>query len=73
MAIRRGEQLLQSLRGGRQLFIDGDRVEDVTTDRRFAAAAQSLAATSIKKNMQLPYSHCISLAMSTCERVRNCD
>jgi 4-hydroxyphenylacetate 3-monooxygenase len=35
MAIRTGEQLLQSLRDGRQLFIDGDRVEDVTTDRAF--------------------------------------
>src|SRR5580700_7466902 len=43
MAIRRGEQLLQSLRDGRQLFIDGQRVEDVTTDPRFTAAARSLA------------------------------
>ncbi len=43
MGIRTGEELLQSLRDGRQLFIDGERVEDVTTDRRFAAAAQSLA------------------------------
>jgi 4-hydroxyphenylacetate 3-monooxygenase len=43
MAIRRGEELLQSLRDDRQLFIDGDRVEDVTTDPRFAAAARSLA------------------------------
>jgi 4-hydroxyphenylacetate 3-monooxygenase len=43
MAIRTGEQLLQSLRDGRQMFIDGDRVEDVTTDPRFAAAARSLA------------------------------
>jgi 4-hydroxyphenylacetate 3-monooxygenase len=43
MAIRTGEQLLQSLRDRRQLFIDGDRVDDVTTDPRFAAAARSLA------------------------------
>lgn len=43
MAIRGGEQVMQSLRDGRQLFIDGDRVGDVTTDPRFAAAAQSLA------------------------------
>src|SRR5437660_7893429 len=43
MAIRTGEQLLQSLRDGRQLFIDGNRVEDVTADPRFAAAARSLA------------------------------
>src|SRR5262249_7325456 len=31
------------LRDDRRLFIDGDRVADVTTDPRFAAAAQSLA------------------------------
>ena len=43
MAIRSGEQLLQSLRDGRQMFIDGDRVGDVTTDPRFATAARSLA------------------------------
>ncbi len=43
MAIRTGEQLLQSLRDGRQLFIDGERIEDVTTDPRLAAAARSLA------------------------------
>src|SRR5580704_3807718 len=43
MAIRRGKQLLQSLQDGRQLFIDGERVEDVTTDPRFTAAALSLA------------------------------
>ena len=43
MGIRTGEELLQSLRDGRQLFIDGGRVEDVTTDPRFAAAARSLA------------------------------
>ena len=43
MAIRRGEQLLRSLRDGRQLFIDGDRAKDVTTDPRLAAAALSLA------------------------------
>jgi 4-hydroxyphenylacetate 3-monooxygenase len=43
MGIRRGEQLLQSLRDGRQLFIDGEPVGDVTADPRFAAAARSLA------------------------------
>jgi aromatic ring hydroxylase len=41
MAIRRGEQLLQSLRDGRQLFIDGEPVRDVTADPHFAAAARS--------------------------------
>src|SRR5438067_338472 len=43
MAIRNGEQLLQSLRDDRLLFIDGERVGNVTTDPRFAGAAHSLA------------------------------
>jgi len=44
VGIRKGEELLQSLRDDRQLFIDGERVKDVTADPRLAAAAQSLAA-----------------------------
>src|SRR4029077_17796160 len=43
MAIRTGEELLQSLRDDRLLFIDGERVGNVTTDPRFAGAARSLA------------------------------
>jgi len=43
MGIRTGRELLESLRDGRQLFIDGERVEDVTSDPRFATAAKSLA------------------------------
>src|SRR5712671_6878330 len=43
MAIRTGEELLHSLRDDRLLFIDGERVGDVTTDPRFAGAARSLA------------------------------
>ena len=43
MGIRTGEELLESLRDGRALFIDGERVADVTADPRLAAAAQSLA------------------------------
>jgi 4-hydroxyphenylacetate 3-monooxygenase len=44
MSIRTGKELLHSLRDDRQLFIDGERITDVTTDPRFAAAAESLAA-----------------------------
>ena len=44
MGVRTGEQLLQSLRDGRQLFIDGERIEDGDhRSARFAATAQSLA------------------------------
>src|SRR5262252_3207954 len=43
MGIRTGAELLQSLRDDRQLFIDGERVKDVTADPRLAGAAQSLA------------------------------
>ncbi len=44
VGIRTGKESLESLRDGRQVFIDGERVKDVTTDPRFAGAAQSLAA-----------------------------
>jgi 4-hydroxyphenylacetate 3-monooxygenase len=43
MPIRTGRAFLDSLRDDRQIWIDGERVTDVVTDRRFAAAAQSLA------------------------------
>ena len=43
MGIRTGKELLESLRDDRALFIDGERVKDVTTDPRLAGAAQSLA------------------------------
>jgi len=43
MGIRTGKRLLHSLRDDRQLFIDGERVTDVTADPRLAAAAESLA------------------------------
>src|SRR5260370_39927199 len=43
MGIRTGSELLRSLRDDRRLFIDGERVGDVTTDPRFAGAAQSRA------------------------------
>jgi 4-hydroxyphenylacetate 3-monooxygenase len=43
MALRTGRQFLASLRDGRRIHIDGERVPDVTTDARFAGAAQSLA------------------------------
>jgi aromatic ring hydroxylase len=43
MAIRTGKQFLEALRDDRQIWIDGERVKDVTTDRRFAGAAQSMA------------------------------
>jgi aromatic ring hydroxylase len=44
MGIRTGKELLESLRDDRKLFIDGERVSDVTADPRFAEAARSLAA-----------------------------
>jgi 4-hydroxyphenylacetate 3-monooxygenase len=43
MAIRTGKAFLDSLRDGRQLWIDGELVKDVTTDRRLAGAAQTMA------------------------------
>ncbi len=43
MPIRTGRAFLDSLRDDRQIWIDGERVTDVATDRRFAAAARSVA------------------------------
>src|SRR5947208_12297542 len=43
MGIRTGKQYLESLRDGRQMWIDGELVADVTRDRRFAAAAYTMA------------------------------
>ncbi len=43
MGIRTGAQVLDGLRDGREVYIEGERVRDVTKDRRFAGAARSLA------------------------------
>src|SRR5947209_698161 len=44
MGIRTGQQFLDSLADGRQIWIDGERVADVRADRRLAPAARTLAA-----------------------------
>lgn len=44
MSVRTGKAFLDSLRDGRQLWIDGELVTDVTTDPRFVGAAQTMAA-----------------------------
>ncbi len=43
MAFRTPEQDLESIRDGRKVYLDGDLVEDVTTDSRTRDAAQSAA------------------------------
>src|SRR6185312_12231329 len=43
MGIRTGRAYLESLRDDRQIWIDGELVRDVTTDRRMAAAARTMA------------------------------
>jgi 4-hydroxyphenylacetate 3-monooxygenase len=43
MGIRTGRQFLDALRDDRQIWIDGEQVKDVTTDRRFAGGALSMA------------------------------
>lgn len=43
MGIRTGKAFLESMRDGRQIWIDGELVRDVTTDPRFAGAAHSMA------------------------------
>jgi 4-hydroxyphenylacetate 3-monooxygenase len=43
MGVRTGRQFLESLRDDREIWIDGERVADVTADPRFASAAMSIA------------------------------
>src|SRR5271170_772883 len=43
MGIRNGAQVLEGLRDGRTLYIDGERVKDVTRDPRLAGGARTLA------------------------------
>lgn len=43
MGARTGQEYLESLKDGREIWIDGARVKDVTSDPRFCGAAQSLA------------------------------
>lgn len=41
--IRTGAQYLDGLKDGREVWIDGERIEDVTRDRRFRGGAQTMA------------------------------
>lgn len=43
MPVRTGAQYLDSLRDDRDVWIDGERVRDVTTDPRFAGAARTMS------------------------------
>ena len=42
-AIRAGRQYLDGIRDDREVWSDGERIADVTTDRRFAGGARTLA------------------------------
>ncbi len=43
MAVRTGEQFLEGLRDGREIWLEGERVEDVTTHPKTARMAKTLA------------------------------
>ena len=43
MAVRTGEQFLQGLRDGREVWLEGERVEDVTTHPKLTRMAHTLA------------------------------
>ena len=44
MAVRTGAQFLEGLRDGRQIWLEGQRVDDVTTHPKLARMAQTLAS-----------------------------
>ena len=43
MAVRTGEEFLEGLRDGREVWLEGERVDDVTTHRKTARMAATLA------------------------------
>ncbi len=43
MGVRNGKQVLEGLRDGRELWMDGERIRDVTKDPRLAGGARTLA------------------------------
>ena len=42
-SMRTGAEYLRSLDDGRQVFVDGEKVKDVTTHRAYREAARSIA------------------------------
>ncbi len=44
MPIRTGKEFLAGLKDDRHIYLDGERIKDVTKDRRLAGAARSVAA-----------------------------
>ncbi len=44
MALRKGGDYLRSLADGRVIHLDGERIDDVTADRRLSGAAQTVAS-----------------------------
>ncbi|HIM48387.1 MAG TPA: hypothetical protein EYM32_05890, partial [Dehalococcoidia bacterium] len=43
MAVRTGKQFLEGLRDGREIWLEGERVEDVTTHPKLSRMAHTLA------------------------------
>ncbi len=43
MTVRTGKQFLEGLHDDREIWLEGERVEDVTTHPKFARMAQTLA------------------------------
>ena len=59
--MRTGSEYLRSLNDGRQVFLDGERVKDVTAHRAFREAARSIArlydiaaAPELRERMTFP-------------------
>ena len=44
MAVRTGEQFLEGIRDGREIWLEGGRVDDVTTHPKLSRMAHTLAA-----------------------------
>jgi len=62
--MRTGAEYLRSLKDGRRVFIDGERVKDVTEHPAFAQAARSIASLfDIAADPALAYEHLLETSM----------
>jgi 4-hydroxyphenylacetate 3-monooxygenase len=52
MALRTGAEYLQALRDGREVYLDGRRVKDVTTEPGLSIVAHTFAHSSRSRRRQ---------------------
>ena len=53
MPIRRGDEYLAGIRDGREVWLDGERVDDVTSHPRLMGFARTLAESNAARDQSM--------------------